>query len=175
MKTYSILSPHTATNPIVRGYACIKAEYKCSVAMGTKMGPNYANLFVGYVEKQIFKCYTGLLPDFYGRFIDDCLGIASCSRTELDCFINFVNNFHPALEFTWEISETSVSLLDILVSINCNGLSTSVFYKPTDSHTTSSSLPVTHNTPKLPFLSLSFFVYAAFAVKMITSLPKQWK
>ena len=24
------------------------------VAMGTKMGPNYANLFVGYVEEQIF-------------------------------------------------------------------------------------------------------------------------
>ena len=98
------------------------------------MGPNYANLFVGYVEKQIFECYTGPLPDFYGRFIDDCLGTASCSRTELDCFINFVNNFHPALQFTWEISETSVSFLDILVSINGNGLSTSVFYKPTDSH-----------------------------------------
>ncbi len=25
------------------------------VAMGTKMGPNYANLFVGFVEKQIFE------------------------------------------------------------------------------------------------------------------------
>ena len=32
-------------------------------AMGTKMGPNYANLFVGYVEKQIFECYTGPLRD----------------------------------------------------------------------------------------------------------------
>ena len=28
------------------------------VAMGTKMGPSYANLFVGYVEEQIFKQYT---------------------------------------------------------------------------------------------------------------------
>ena len=25
------------------------------VAIGTKMGPRYANLFVGYVEQQIFK------------------------------------------------------------------------------------------------------------------------
>jgi hypothetical protein len=46
----------------------------------------------------------------------------------------FINNFHPALQFTWEISETSVSFLDILVSINGNKLVTSVFYKPTDSH-----------------------------------------
>ncbi len=48
--------------------------------------------------------------------------------------INYVNNFYPALQFTWEISETSVSFLDILISINGNRLLTSVFYKPTDSH-----------------------------------------
>ena len=48
--------------------------------------------------------------------------------------INYVNNFHPVLQFTWEISETSVSFLDILVSINGNKLTTSMFYKPTDSH-----------------------------------------
>ena len=53
---------------------------------------------------------------------------------KLEQFINYVNNFHPALQFTWEISETSVSFLDILVTINGNRLVTSVFYKPTDSH-----------------------------------------
>ena len=95
------------------------------VAMGTKMGPNYANLFVGFVEKQIFEQYTDPIPDYLGRYIDDCVGTASCSRGELECFINYVNNFHPALQFTWEISETSVSFLDILVSINGNRLTTS--------------------------------------------------
>ena len=35
------------------------------VAMGTKIGPSYANLFVGYVEQQIFKQYTGPIPDFF--------------------------------------------------------------------------------------------------------------
>ena len=96
--------------------------------------PNYASLFVGFVEKQIFEQYTDPIPDYLGRYIDDCVGTASCSRGELECFINYVNNFHPALQFTWEISETSVSFLDILVSINGNRLTTSVFYKPTDSH-----------------------------------------
>ena len=52
----------------------------------------------------------------------------------MERFINFVDNFHPALQFTWEISETSVSFLDILVSINGNKLFTSLFYKHTDSH-----------------------------------------
>ena len=39
------------------------------VAMGTKMGPSYANLFVGYVEQQIFEWYTGPIPDFFGRYL----------------------------------------------------------------------------------------------------------
>ena len=38
------------------------------------------------------------------------------------------------MKYTWEISETSIALLDIKVSINGNALSTSVHYKPTDSH-----------------------------------------
>ena len=44
------------------------------------MGPNYANFFVGFVEKQIFEQYTCPLPDYFGRYIDDCLGTASCFR-----------------------------------------------------------------------------------------------
>ena len=76
--------------------------------MGTKMGPSYANLFVGHVEQQIFEQYTGPIPDFFGRYIDDCLGTASCTRADLEGFINYVNGFHHALKFTWEISETCV-------------------------------------------------------------------
>ncbi len=123
------------------------------LAMGTKMGPNYANLFVGFVEKQIFEQYADRTPDYLGRYIDDLVGTASCSRGELEQFINFVNNFYPALQFTWEISETSVSFLDILVSINGNRLVTSVFYKPTDSHSYllySSSHP-NHTRRSIPF------------------------
>ncbi len=33
------------------------------VAMGTRMGPNYANLFVGFAEKQIFEQDTDPTPD----------------------------------------------------------------------------------------------------------------
>ena len=89
---------------------------------GVAMAPNYTNLFVGFVEKQIFEQYTDPIPDYLGRYIDDCLGTASYSHVELEHFINFVNNFHPALQFTWEISETGLSFLDNLVSILGNKL-----------------------------------------------------
>ena len=58
-----------------------------------KWVPSYANLFVGFVEKQIFEQYAGPLPDYFGRHIDDSLGTASCSCVELEEFINFVNEF----------------------------------------------------------------------------------
>ena len=71
--------------------------------------------------------YNGPQPKLYRRYIDDCIGATSST-------INSVNSFHPAFKYTWQISETSIAFLDINVSIHNNGLSTSVYYKPTDSH-----------------------------------------
>ncbi len=139
--------------------------------MGTKMGPNYANVFIGFVEKQIFEQYTDLTPDYLDRYIDDCVGTASCYRGELEQFIDYVNNFHPTLQFTWEISETGVSFLDILVSINGNRLVTCVFYKLADFQVILYiRLPIP-TTPNGQSPSLSSFVFAAYAVKMRTSIP----
>ena len=105
------------------------------VAMGTKMGPSYANLFVGYIEHKFFNQYNGPKPELYRRYIHDCIGATSLSREDLNQFITAVNSFHPALKYTWEISDTSLAFLDIRkVSIEGNGLCTSVHYKPTDSH-----------------------------------------
>ena len=98
------------------------------------MGPNYDNLFVGYVEEQIFNQFDGPKPELFGCYIDDCLEATSYTKEELERFISFVNSFHPVLKFTWEISETSVIFLDINISVQDNDLATSVHYKPTDSH-----------------------------------------
>eukprot|EP00061_Rhincodon_typus_P005030 g24007.t1 len=43
------------------------------VAMGTRMGPSYACLFVGSVEQSLFRCYTGTNPNLFLRYIDDCI------------------------------------------------------------------------------------------------------
>ena len=73
-------------------------------------------------------------PELYRRYIDDCIGATSSSREDLNQFITAVNSFHPALKYTWEISDTSLAFLDIKVSIEGNSLCTSVHYRPTDSH-----------------------------------------
>ena len=127
--------------------------------MGTKMGPSYANLFVGFIEHQFFNQYHGPKPELYGRYIDDCIGATSSTKEELTQFITAVNSFHPALKYTWEISDTSLAFLDIKISIEGNGLCTSVYYKPTDSHSYllfSSSHPsyVKNSIPFSQFLRL---------------------
>ena len=94
----------------------------------------YANLFVGFIENKFFSNYHGPKPDLCKRNTDDCVGATSSSREELNLFINSVNSFHRALKYTWEISENTLAFLNMKLSINDNGLSTSVHYKPTDSH-----------------------------------------
>ena len=104
------------------------------VAMGSRMGPNYACLFVGYVEQQIREQYTGFIPQLHKRYIDDIDGAASCQRDELENFIDFVSNFHPTLQFTSTITETDLPFLDITLSISEDRIQTSNFYKETDTH-----------------------------------------
>eukprot|EP00061_Rhincodon_typus_P018319 g47443.t1 len=87
------------------------------MAMGTRMGPSYACLFVGYVEQSLLHCYISSIPQLFLRYTDDCISGASCSCEELEQFINFTNTFHPKFKFTWTISDTSLSFLDLFVSI----------------------------------------------------------
>ena len=126
------------------------------VAMGRKMGPNHANLFVGYIEHEFFNQYNGPKPELYRRYIDDCVGATSSTREELNQFITAVNSFHPALKYTCEISNTSLAFLDIKLFIEGNGLCTSVHYKPTDCHSYllySSSHP-SHVKNSIPYSQL---------------------
>ncbi|XP_059840443.1 uncharacterized protein LOC132402015 isoform X1 [Hypanus sabinus] len=121
----------------------LSPKQRCS--HGHRMGPSYACLFVGFVEQSMFQLYTGIGPPLFLRYIDDCIGAASCTHAELVDFINFSFNFHTALKFTWSISDTSLPFLDLSVSISGDGLSTDIKYKPTDSHSYldySSSHPV---------------------------------
>ena len=46
------------------------------VAMGTKMGPSFACLFVGYLEEKIFSEYKAPVPDLYKWYVDDVFGVS---------------------------------------------------------------------------------------------------
>ena len=106
------------------------------VAMGTKMGPSYACLFMGYIENRFHEQYTGKKPSLYFRYIDDIVGVALMSKDELSTYIDEFNGFHDSINFTHCISTDSITFLDGVFSIdNENGtIVSTIHYKPTDSH-----------------------------------------
>ena len=87
--------------------------------MGTKMGPGYANLFVGFIEHQFISVDT-TAPNL------NFTAVTLTNTSALPQFITDANSFDPALKYTWAISDTSLAFLDIKISIEGNGLCTSV-------------------------------------------------
>ena len=81
--------------------------------MGSQLGPNYAYLFMGHIEEQIFEQCTGTVPALYKRYIDDIIGATSSSKGEMEDFAAYVNGFHPSLKFTWNISDEQLPFLDL--------------------------------------------------------------
>ena len=103
------------------------------VAMGTKMGPRFANKFLGYIENNFFETYTGMKPTLYLRYTDDIFGLSDMTFVDIQSFIDAFCRFHPAVQFTFDIGK-KVNFLDISVSVESENLVTTVYYKPTDSH-----------------------------------------
>ena len=102
--------------------------------IGTPFGPEYSCLAVGKQEIEISATNDDPFPEFHKRYIDDILGATSMSRENLDRFINFVSNFHPSFQYTFTVSEVSANFLDIKLCVKADAISTSVYYKETDSH-----------------------------------------
>ena len=99
------------------------------VAMGSRLGPNYACLFMGHIAEQIFDQYTGTKPVLYKRYIDDIAGATSGSREEIEDFATYVNGFYPSLNFTWVISDVQLPFLDLCLKPTPDRLLTSIYYK----------------------------------------------
>ena len=80
--------------------------------MGTKMAPSYANLFMDRLERKFLE-KEPLKPLLWKRYIDDILCLWIGSRSELEHFLERLNNEHPTIKFTWSISDTQVEYLDL--------------------------------------------------------------
>ena len=62
-------------------------------AMGTRMAPSYANLFMDRLEKA-FLAQEPILPLVWKHYIDDILCIWTGSRSQLDSFLDRLNKIH---------------------------------------------------------------------------------
>ena len=138
------------------------------VAMGSKLGPGFACVYVGYFEEILSQSYNAPRPRLNKRYIDDIVGVMIGTHDDLNTFLQFVSSFSSSLKFTWSISDSSVNFLDLTISVNAGRLATSIFYKETDSHTYllySSSHP-SKCKDSIPYAQLN--AYVAYAVMIVT-------
>ena len=102
-------------------------------AMGTKLAPSYANLFMTKFEEKYVYTYP-LQQKLWKRFIDDIFVIWPHGMDSLLEFINHLNTVHFTLKFTIDISPTDISFLDLIVYIMGSKLYPRLHTKVTDRH-----------------------------------------
>jgi hypothetical protein len=81
-------------------------------AMGTKMAPAYANLFMGKLEQKLI--HTGKQHiRIWKRFIDDIFIIWTGSHEQFSDYMTEINQLHDTIKFTHDISDTELTFLDV--------------------------------------------------------------
>ena len=88
-------------------------------AMGTKMAPSYASLFMGKFEEDKLSDYHHQ-PLIWLRFLDDIFLIWQYSEKELLAFIKYLNGAHPSI-ITYKYSTEKATFLDVDISKNNDG------------------------------------------------------
>jgi len=88
---------------------------KQGTAIGTKMAPPYAILFMSDLEENLLDSSL-LKPLVWWRYIDDVFLLWQHGEESLKVFLDYINEAHPNIKFTAEYSKTRVNFLDVEVS-----------------------------------------------------------
>ena len=106
---------------------------KSGTAMGTKMAPSYANIFMGQFEKKMLASFPHK-PLVYFRYIDDIFMIWTEGEDTLNKFLNHCNSLNPSIQFEQTVSNTNIPFLDVNIIFENWRLKTDLYSKPTDKH-----------------------------------------
>ena len=106
---------------------------KRGTAIGTKMAPPYAILFMAELEDQLLQ-NSPLKPSVWWRYIDDIFLIWPHGEDSLKAFIEYINQYHHSIKFTADYSFNTINFLDVQVIKEGNNLVTDLYIKPTDTH-----------------------------------------
>ena len=102
------------------------------LAMGGPLSPLLANIYVEYVENLAIDTYF-LNPKFWGRYMDDVLVIWNYGESQIEGFLEHLNNLGGELVFTIENeTEKKLPFLDIWIHRKNNKLVFSIYRKPTN-------------------------------------------
>ena len=99
--------------------------------MGTKLAPNYANLFMANFENNFVFNYQ-IQPTLYKGFIDDIFFIWNDTPKELDRFISHLNSVHETIKFTKTTSTEQIIYLDLDIYIKSKIIHTKTHFKSTN-------------------------------------------
>ena len=102
------------------------------VAMGSPLGPTLANIFLCHWEEiWLKKCPLKFSPQYYKRFMDDTFVLFK-SQDDVKKFHKYISSRHKNMNFTFETEiDNTLPFLDVLVSKDPDGFSTSLYRKPT--------------------------------------------
>ncbi len=106
------------------------------VAMGSKMSPSFASLYVGYFEQNIifnnqenpYLHHT----EHWKRYLDDVFFIWTGPAPLLQEFRHFINSKNKHLHVTIQSDAKCMNFLDVMVIKERDGLKTNLYRKPTD-------------------------------------------
>ena len=102
-------------------------------AIGTKMAPSYANLFMDRLERRLLS-QAQVKPYIWLRYIDDVFMVWTGTELELLEFLNYINEAHDTIKFTWDWSRERINYLDVQVINNNGRIETDLYIKPKDKH-----------------------------------------
>ena len=106
---------------------------KLGTAIGTRMAPSYANIFMDNLERRLIR-NAEFKPHTWWRFIDDIFIIWTHGEEKLKEFLDYLNNAHRTIKFTSKWSMEEIEFLDVKVVNESGVLETDLHVKPTDSH-----------------------------------------
>ncbi len=137
--------------------------------MGTCVAPSAANLFMGDLEESLLSSTTTLpLAGSWKRYIDDIHFLWTSGLDQLEDFKRHLNQFHPTIKFTFEVSPAQVPFLDTLTQLKNGSIHTTLYSKPTDAHSylLPSSCHPPHTFKGIPYSQ-------ALRVRRICSEPEE--
>ena len=102
------------------------------VAMGSPLGPVFADVFMGFNEKVwLSECPLDFKPMYYRRYVDDTFLIFSDS-SHIQMFLDYLNGKHSNIKFTCDLeNDFKLPFLDILITRQNGNFITSVYRKAT--------------------------------------------
>ena len=110
------------------------------VAMGSRVSPTFACLFVGILEGVMLKAWQrdgGSLPHMFKRFIDDLFFLWRHGEAHLKQFVAHINSFHRTIKFevvegeSFNFHTKAINFLDLKIWIDEDGyIQTSLYQKP---------------------------------------------